>query len=173
LGLISSAAEAGSLAAKARGDDTTYLVPAFSGLGAPYWKAGAKASISGMTRTTGRAEIVKAAEESIAYQIADVVDKAREEGGINLRELHADGGAVRDTYLMQFQSDILNLPLEVSEQEELSAIGAAWMAGLALGIYSPGLHNAMKRRRYTPAMSAGERERRFSGWREAVIKTIV
>jgi glycerol kinase len=172
LGLIASAKEAGPLAAGANQDDTTYLVPAFSGLGAPHWKAGAKASITGMTRATGRDEIVKAAEESIAYQIADVVNKVREEGGITLRELRADGGATRDSYLMQFQSDILNLPLEVSENEELSAIGAAWMAGMALGIYSPGMHDTMKRRRYTPIMDRAERERRLSGWQEAVAKAI-
>jgi glycerol kinase len=172
LALIGSAKEAGPLAAKANRDDTTYLVPAFSGLGAPYWKADAKASLTGMTRTTGRAEIVKAAEESIAYQIVDVVDRAREEGGILLKELRADGGATGDAYLMQFQSDILNLPLEVTEQEELSATGAAWMAGTALGIYPPGLHGAMKRRRYIPLMETPERERRLSGWREAVARAI-
>jgi glycerol kinase len=172
LGLIGSAKEAGPLAARANRDDATYLVPAFSGLGAPYWQPAVRASITGMTRATGRAEIVKAAEESIAYQIADIVTAAHAEGGIVLRELRADGGATRDAYLMQFQSDILNLPLEVSENEELSAIGAAWMAGMALGIYGPGLHTAMRRRRYTPAMDASERERRLSGWREAVAKAV-
>jgi glycerol kinase len=147
-------------------------VPAFSGLGAPYWKADAKACLSGMTRTTGKAEIVKAAEESIAYQIADVVDTARKEGGVKPLELRADGGAARDAYLMQFQSDILNLPLEVSENEELSAIGAAWMAGTALGVYPPKIHDTITRRRYTPVMDAPERERRLCGWREAVAKAI-
>ncbi|MDR1469861.1 MAG: glycerol kinase GlpK [Spirochaetaceae bacterium] len=172
LGLIGSAREAASLAAGAHRDDTTYLVPAFSGLGAPHWKADAKASLTGMTRATGKAEIVKAAEESIAYQIADVVNTAREEAGIELLTLRADGGATRDEYLMQFQSDILNLPLEVSENEELSAIGAAWMAGMALGLYPPALPDTMKRRRYIPAMDAHERERRLSGWREAVAKAL-
>jgi glycerol kinase len=172
LGLIGSAKEAGPLAAGANRDDTTYLVPAFSGLGAPYWKAGAKASLTGMTRTTGKAEIVKAAEESIAYQIADVVDRVREEGEIEPLEFRVDGGASRDTYLMQFQSDILNLPLEVSENEELSATGAAWMAGMALGIYSAGLYADIKRHRYVSVMDASEREHRLSGWREAVAKVI-
>jgi glycerol kinase len=172
LGLIASPKEAGVLAAKAHRDDTTYLVPAFSGLGAPYWKPGAKASITGMTRTTGRAEFVKAAEESIAYQIADVVNTIREEGGIKLQELRADGGATRDAYLMQFQSDVLSLPLEVSENQEFSAIGAAWMAGMALGLYPPGMHDTIRRRRYTPAIDKAERERRLSGWREAVAKAI-
>ncbi|MDR0589880.1 MAG: glycerol kinase GlpK [Spirochaetaceae bacterium] len=172
MGLIDSAKEAGSLAAGANRDDTTYLVPAFSGLGAPYWKADARACLSGMSRTTGKAEVVRAAEESIAYQIADVVRAARDEGGILLKELRADGGATRDAFLMQFQSDILNLPLLVSEQEELSAIGAAWMAGMALGIYPSTIHDTTKRRRYVPAMDAAERERRVFGWREAVAKVI-
>ncbi|MDR2069654.1 MAG: glycerol kinase, partial [Spirochaetaceae bacterium] len=125
-----------------------------------------------MSRTTGKAEIVKAAEESIAYQIADVVEKAREEGGIVLKELRADGGATGDAYLMQFQSDILNLPLEVTENEELSAIGAAWMAGMALGICPPGLHDTVKRRRYVPLMETAERERRVFGWRKAVAQVM-
>jgi glycerol kinase len=172
LGLIASAQEAGALAKAARPEDTAYLVPAFSGLGAPYWKAGAKASLSGMSRTTGKAEIVQAAEDSIAYQIADAVDMIHREGDVALTELRADGGGARDAYLMQFQSDILNLPLAVCEQGELSATGAAWMAGMALGIYPPGLHGSMKRRRYLPAMDARERERRLSGWREAVAKVL-
>ncbi|MDR2305340.1 MAG: glycerol kinase GlpK [Treponema sp.] len=172
MGLISSAKEAGALAAAANPEDSSYLVPAFSGLGAPYWKADARACLSGMSRTTGRAEIVKAAEESIAYQIADVIQAAREEGGITLRELRADGGATKDTYLMQFQSDILNLPLLVSGQEELSAIGAARMAGMALGVYDSSLHNTMKRRRYSPVMETAERERRIAGWHEAVAKIV-
>jgi glycerol kinase len=168
IGLIGMAREAASLATSANKNDTTYLVPAFSGLGAPYWKTDAKAILTGMTRATGRAEIVKAAEESIAYQIADVVNTARKEAGIELLTLRVDGGATRDEYLMQFQSDILDLPLEVSENEELSAIGAAWMAGMALGLYPPTLYGTMKRRRYTPVMDAPERERRLTGWREAV-----
>jgi glycerol kinase len=173
LGLIRSAKEAGPLAAAANKEDTAYLVPAFSGLGAPYWKADAKAALTGMTRATGRAELVKAAEESIAYQIADVVNTACKEGQIFLTELRADGGATRDGYLMQFQSDILDLPLEVSESEELSVIGAAWMAGMAIGIYPAGLDRpAVKRRRYEPVMASSERERRLSGWRKSVAQAI-
>jgi glycerol kinase len=173
LGLIGSAKEAGTLAAGANPEDTAYLVPAFSGLSAPYWNADAKACLSGMSRTTGRAEIVKAAEESIAYQIADVTGAVQKEGGIILKELRADGGASKDAYLMQFQSDILNLPLSVSRQEELSATGAALMAGMALSVYDASLHDAMKRDHYVPLMETAERERRISGWREAVAKVMV
>jgi glycerol kinase len=172
VGLISSEKEAGVLAAKANKADTTCLVPAFSGLGSPYWKADAKASLSGMSRTTGKAEIVKAADESIAYQIADVVRTMGEESGIVLKELRADGGATRDSYLMQFQSDILELPLLMSDNKELSATGAAWMAGMALGLYAPAPRNSMRYRHYLPAMETAERERRLSCWREAVAKVL-
>jgi glycerol kinase len=172
LGLIGSTKEAGVLAAGANPEDTAYLVPAFSGLGAPYWNTDARACLYGMSRTTGKAEIVKAAEESIAYQIADVINAARDEGGIMLKELRADGGATGDAYLMQFQSDILNLPLSVSGQEELSAMGAAWMAGMALGLYDASVHIAVNRDRYVPVMGSAERERRIAGWRKAVSKVI-
>jgi glycerol kinase len=172
LKLISSPKESGVLAAAANPKDTSYLVPAFSGLGAPYWKADAKAILTGMSRTTGRAEIVKATEESIAFQIADVVNAVREEAGLPFKELRADGGAAKDAYLMQFQSDILDLPLLVSEQEELSATGAAWMAGMALGVYDSGLHASVKHRRYVPVMNAEDRAYRLSGWREAVKKVL-
>lgn len=167
-GLISSSEEAGRLASRANPLDTCYLVPAFSGLGAPYWKAEAKACLCGMSRTTGKAEIVKAAEESIAWQIADVLHSIYEESGIALKELRADGGATKDEFLMQFQSDILNLPLGVSEDTELSAAGAAYMAGIALGIYKPVLFEAMKRKQYLPSMKKEERERRRKGWLAAL-----
>ncbi|MDR2786249.1 MAG: glycerol kinase, partial [Treponema sp.] len=137
LGLISSSKEAGPLALTANPADTSYLVPAFSGLGAPHWVSGARACLCGMTRGTRRAEIVKAAEESIAYQITDVVRAIQEESGVLFTELRVDGGASRDSFLMRFQSDILNLPLSVPGPEELSAMGAAYMAGIALGLYSP------------------------------------
>jgi glycerol kinase len=143
LGLLSSSKEAGPLAAAANPTDTTYLVPAFSGLGAPHWVSGARACICGMTRNTGRPEIVRAAEESIAYQITDVIRAVREESGLSLTELRVDGGPAGDSFLMQFQSDMLNLPLSVPEREELSAMGAAYMAGIGLGVY---LHQVVKRK---------------------------
>jgi glycerol kinase len=168
VGLISSSKEAGIVAAQANPMDTCYLVPAFSGLGAPYWKSDAKACLCGMSRTTGKAEIVKAAEESIAWQIADVLHSIYEESGITLQELRADGGAAKDEYLMQFQSDILNTPLGVSEFEELSAAGTAYMAGIALGIYSPVLLDTVKRKQYLPSMEKEEREKRRKGWLDAL-----
>ena len=168
LGLLSSSKEAGPLALKAKPEDTSYLVPAFSGLGAPHWVSGARACLCGMTRGTGRAEIVKAAEESIAYQITDVVRAMEEESGLSLTELRADGGAAGDSFLMRFQSDILNLPLSVPEPEELSAMGAAYMAGIALGLYSPAVLSRCRRTRYEPHMDDESRTRRYQGWRDAV-----
>ncbi|GHV67230.1 glycerol kinase 1 [Spirochaetia bacterium] len=166
--LISSAREAGALAASANLADTAYLVPAFSGLGCPHWAPEARACLCGMSRTTGRAEIVRAAEESIAWQIRDVVESIQEEAGVHLRELRADGGASRDTFLMQFQSDILNLPLSVPANGECSAAGAAWVAGIALGIYDRHIWNRMAHTVYSPAMDETERGRRRRGWKDAV-----
>lgn len=129
LGLLSSSKEAGPVAQSADPADTTYLVPAFTGLGAPYWDSGAKAMLYGMSRTTGRAEIVKAAEGCIAYQIADVLELMGQEAGVAIQELWVDGGPAKDKFLMQFQSDILNLPVAAPEREELSGLGAALLRG--------------------------------------------
>jgi glycerol kinase len=170
LGLLSSAKEAGELAARANPDDTAYLVPAFSGLGAPYWKPLARACFWGMGRTTGRAELVRAAEESIAYQIRDVTAAIREESGVAPVKLFADGGPAKDAFLMQFQSDILDMPLAVTGVEEISAAGAAWMAGTALGIYPPGSFAPGEIREYTPGMKPPDRERKLRGWREALTR---
>jgi glycerol kinase len=173
VGLLSSSREAGKIAASANPDDTAYLVPAFSGLGAPHWAPEARACLGGMTRSTGRAEIVRAAEESIAFQIADVVRAMEEESSrrgfdLSLTELRVDGGPAGDPFLMQFQSDILNLPLSVPEREELSAAGAAYMAGLSLGLYPSSVFSRIKRTRYDPAMDEEDRTRRYRRWQEAV-----
>jgi len=168
LGLLSSPGEAGSVAACADPEDTTYLVPAFTGLGAPYWKNSAKAMLYGMTRRTGRAEIVKAAEECIAYQVADLISVMRRDAGLPITELHVDGGPTRDRYLMQFQSDILGIPLLVPDAEELSALGAGYMAGMKLGMYDGDVMKRMPCMRYEPRMPEEERKRRVDGWNEAV-----
>jgi glycerol kinase len=172
LGLISSSKEAGKLAASANPQDTTVLVPAFSGLGAPHWVSEAKACFCGMTRNTGRAELVKAAEESIAFQITDVVKAIEEEAGIILSELRVDGGPTQDSFLMQFQSDMLNLPLSLPANEELSGIGAAYMAGIALGKYTYNKLRDTPRKYYKPLMQAELRESRYRAWQEAVRRTI-
>lgn len=165
--LLGSSKEAGAVAASADPDDGAYLVPAFTGLGAPYWRSDARAVICGMGRGTGRAEIVKAAEESIGYQIADVVAAVRNEG-VDLTELRADGGPTRDGYLMQFQADILGLPVAVPKSEELSGIGAGYCAGIAAGVYPEDVNARGERKVYSPTKDDDWREKRLEGWRNAV-----
>lgn len=168
LRLLSSSKEAGRVAAEADPEDTSYLVPAFTGLGAPYWDSEARAVLCGMSRTTGRAEIVKAAEECIAYQIADIVRAMSGEAGVEIGELRVDGGPTRDRYLMQFQSDILDIPVAVPEREELSGIGAAYCAGIACGLYSREVLSRMERTRFAPQKDPAWREKHYGGWKAAV-----
>ena len=172
LKLIASPGEVGEIAAMANPLDSCYLVPAFTGLGAPYWNNAAKAGLWGMTRTTGRAEIVKAAEESIAYQIADVLEAARKESSIVLKELRADGAGAKDSFLMQFQSDILNIPVAVSRERELSAAGTAYMAGMALGLYDSSMLVKLEHSDYIPNMKEEERNRLRQGWKDAVARVL-
>ena len=170
LGLISSPGETEAMARQASPADRTYLVPAFSGLGAPYWDSSARASLSGMSRTTGRNEIVRAALDCIAYQITDIVEAMRKSAKMHIAELRVDGGPTRNAYLMQFQSDLLGIPVRVPDQEELSGIGAAYAAGMAAGLYDEKIFTLLKRREYLPAMEDRTRKARVEGWREAVNK---
>ena len=121
-----------------------------------------------MSRTTGRAELVKAAEECIAYQIADVVRAMEADSGVQIGELRVDGGPTRDKYLMQFQSDILNIPVAVPQHEELSGIGAAYCAGIAAGVYSKAVLARAERSAFVPLKSGAWRESRYQGWKNAV-----
>lgn len=154
-------------------EDSTYLVPAFSGLGAPYWQDEARAVIVGMSRTTGKNELVKAGLESIAYQVTDVVTAMARDAGVKLAELRADGGPTFNSYLMQFQSDMADVRICVPENEELSAIGAAYMAGISVGIYDEGILAANKLKSiYEPQMEDGIREKKHCGWKAAVSKAV-
>ena len=166
--LLGASKESGALAMEANPEDTTYLVPAFSGLGAPYWDSEAKAAIVGMTRNTGKAEIVRAAEECIGYQIADLVLLMQEASGLPVKELRVDGGPTKDKFLMQFQSDLLNIPIAVPKNEELSGIGAAYAAGFALEFWDQSVYEKESRTRYTPQMDAETRARKYGGWKAAV-----
>jgi glycerol kinase len=173
LGLIQSPSETEELAMKANPKDTTYMVPAFSGLGAPYWDSEAKAVIYGMTRTTGKAEIVKAGLESIVYQITDIIEEMRKESGIDIKEIRVDGGPTKNLYLMQFQSDITGIPVLVPSEEELSGIGAAYAAGIAMGIYQPeAIFDGIKRQNFVAKMGTEEKESKYSGWQVAVSKAL-
>ncbi len=174
LGLIASPKEAATIAATASDEDSTYLVPAFTGLGAPYWDSNAKAALIGMTRHTKRAEIVRAAEESIAYQIADIVSIMAKDSGVAVAALRVDGGPTRDNFLMQFQSDILAIPIMVPSIEELSGMGAAFMAGVGLGIYDiDNVLSCISRKSYEPKMPEDIRVRKYNGWKNAINKVLI
>jgi len=168
LGLIQSSREAGPLAGSAREVEGLYLVPAFSGLGAPYWDGAARAVIRGMDRNTGKAEIVRAAEECIAYQITDILRIMRADSGRPLSALRADGGPTRDSFLMQFQADMADLPIFVPGTEEISGWGAALAAGLALGFYHETNLPRPAGREFLPRMDGARREALYAGWRRAV-----
>jgi glycerol kinase len=168
LGLIENVTDASEVASGANSNDETYLVPAFSGLGAPYWESCAKAIICNMSRNTGRAEIVRAAEECIAYQISDIIFLMSQESGVELQYLRVDGGPTHDTYLMQFQSDILNIPVQVSETEELSGVGAAYAAGIAVGIFNTEIFTRIHRLTYNSAITQELRSKRIDGWKRSV-----
>lgn len=166
--LISGAAQTEELALSADPQDTTYLVPAFTGLGAPYWNNTAKALLCGMTRLTGKAEIARAALDCIAYQITDVVRAMENDTGNELAQLRADGGPTANGYLMQFQSDITGREVCVSETQELSAIGAAYMAGIACGLWSVDVLEKLNRKKYTANMDTAVAKEKYSGWKNAV-----
>lgn len=170
LELIASPGETEALAYAAHPEDKTYLVPAFSGLGAPYWDSGATAAIVGMTRTTGRKEIVRAALDCIAYQITDIVQAMEASAGMRIGELRVDGGPTRNAYLMQFQSDMLGIPVRIPDAEELSGIGAAYAAGLATGFFDDTVFSTLKRVSYLPRMEEKTRLDKYAGWQAAVAK---
>ena len=173
LGLIESAAETEKLAEEANPEDTTYLVPAFTGLGAPYWDDAARASLTRMSRLTGKREVVKAALECIAFQVTDVLRSMERDAGITLSELRVDGGPTANRYLMRFQSDIAGVRLRVPVNAELSAFGAAAMAGMGAGMFSEELlERTAVREIYEPRMTEAERKKKYSGWKEAVNKTM-
>ena len=168
IGLISTANETLELALKASPKDTTILVPAFTGLGAPCWKSKATAVIGRITRRTGKPEIVRAALDSIAFQILDVV-KCMEKGTrLSIQQLFADGGATQNAYLMQTQSDLLDAVIQVPETGELSGLGAAYMAGLSFGIFQENVFESLKRHSYRPAMSSAIREWKCQLWHKEI-----
>jgi glycerol kinase len=171
LNLIGSPKEAESIACSVKSNNGVYLVPAFVGLGAPYWDHKARACICGMGRDVTRAHIVRAALESIAYQIKDLIDLMIKGSGINLKELRVDGGPTRNEFLMQFQADILQKAVVRSRIEEISALGSAFMAGLAVGFWKD-IDEIEKLRiedkTYNYSLSKEETEKLYAGWQEAV-----
>ena len=169
VGLIRTDAEATELARSANPNDRCYFVPAFSGLGAPYWDSRAAGLLTGVSRTTGRAEIARACLECIAYQITDLTELMRRDAGVELGSLRVDGGPTASDYLMQFQADMARAAVEVPNLQELSGMGAAYAAGISAGIYDPDrVYEHVKRRTYAPAMPEERRAGLYSGWKAAV-----
>jgi len=175
LGLIQDLKDVEALAGSVPDNAGVYLVPAFSGLSAPYWSPGARAALVGLTAHTRREHIVRAALESIAYQIRDVLDMLRREAGVPVKMLRADGGPTRNHLLMQFIADLAGVSIEVPEVPEASAWGAAMNGWLALGRYSsladlPPLPPAAKA--FHPLMSAELVVKNYSGWQAAVQRVL-
>ena len=175
LGVINTAAESEQKALSVSDSAGVYVVPAFSGLGAPWWDMGARGALFGITRGVNRNHIVRAALESIAYQTKSVLDAMQSDTGVKLRELSADGGASANSFLMQFQSDILGMDVALSGTAEATALGAAYLAGLAVGVWggTDELKNLrVMGRRFSPQMSPGQREALLRGWERAVARCL-
>ena len=170
LGLIGRAEESEALAASLDGNDGVYFVPALTGLGSPHWDPYARGTIIGLTRGSGRAHIARAALEAIAFQTVDAVRAQEAAAGERLVALKADGGAVANGWLMQFQADVLGCPVVVPEIAETTALGAAYLAGIATGRWSLDQVGEMWREaaRYEPAMAEDEREALLSEWHRAL-----
>jgi glycerol kinase len=171
LGILATAADSEALAASVDDTGGVYFVPAFVGLGAPHWNAEARGMISGITRSTSRAHIARAALESIAYQTRDLVAAMESDAGARLEELRVDGGAAVNTFLMQFQADILDRPIVRPADVETTALGAAYLAGLAVG-YWKDLAEVESfwraERRFEPRMTGSARDHLLEGWQAAV-----
>jgi glycerol kinase len=175
LGIISSAPEVETLARTVDDNGGVYFVPAFSGLFAPHWRPDARGAILGLTRYANRGHIARAALEAVAFQTREVLDAVNADAGVDLEELRVDGGMVANAELMQFQADILGVPVVRPVVTETTALGAAYAAGLAVGFWSDldELRDKWREdRRWEPEMDATERERLMRNWRKAVTKTL-
>ncbi len=175
LKIISSASETEHLAISVPDTGGVYVVPAFTGLGAPYWDAGARGTIVGITRGTMREHIIRATLESIAYQTSDVIDAMCSDSGERIKKLRVDGGATANDFLMQFQSDILDIEVDRPEIKETTALGAAFLAGLAVGFWKNESELEACRKTesiFTPKISAEQRKELMFGWQQAVQKVM-
>ncbi|MGI6585133.1 MAG: glycerol kinase GlpK [Gracilibacteraceae bacterium] len=175
LKIIDNAAASEEMAASVADTNGVYVVPAFVGMGAPYWDMYARGSIMGLTRGANRNHIVRATLESIAYQTRDVLEAMQEDSKINLQALKVDGGAVANNFLMQFQADILNVPIYRPEVTETTALGAAYLAGLAVGFWSSKDEIAEKwnvDKVFEPVMDSSLRDKKYAGWKKAVSRAL-
>jgi glycerol kinase len=174
LGVLRRSGDIEKLAAKVRGSGGVYFVPAFTGLGAPHWDPYARGAIVGLTRGSGAAHIARAALESIAFQPAEVLAAMQRDAGLRLAELRVDGGASANNALMQFQADLLGVPVVRPKIRETTALGAAYLAGLAAGVWE-GVETVSRHwkvgRRFEPKMSSDEAQARMAGWSRALERT--
>jgi glycerol kinase len=171
LGLITTAAESQAIAGSVPDSGGVYVVPAFVGLGAPHWDPHARGAIVGLTRGSNRAHIVRATLESIAYQTRDVIEAVERDSGVTLSELRVDGGAAANDLLLQIQADVLGRDVVRPAVLETTALGAAYLAGLAVGFWKDPAEiagNWREDRRFSPRMPPAEREERYAGWQRAV-----
>jgi len=174
LGIISSAPEVEKLAASVEDNGGAYFVPAFSGLFAPYWRSDARGALVGLTRYVTKAHIARAALEATAFQTREVLDAMNADSGVDLTELKVDGGMVANDALMQFQADILGVPVIRPKVAETTALGAAYAAGIAVGYWSGEqdvIDNWAEDKRWEPSMEADERDRQYRLWKKAVTKS--
>ena len=174
LGIIDSAAETEALARSIADTGGVYLVPAFTGLGAPHWDSDARGTLVGLTRATGRAELARAALEAVCYQTADLL-RAMADDGLTPTALRVDGGMVANNWLLQYLADILDLPVDRPAIMETTALGAAILAGLGAGLYDSVddvAHHWQRDTRFEPAMDAATREARLEGWQDALTRTL-
>jgi len=171
LQILASAADSDAIAASIPDTGGVYLVPAFTGLGAPHWDMYARGALVGLTRGAGRPQIIRAALESIAYQCVDVVDAMQADSGRPIAALRADGGAAANDFLMQFQADLLRCPVERPPCMESTALGAAALAALHLGWHTlDSLAARPPARVFTPSMDAARRDECLAGWQKAVAR---
>ena len=173
LELIKDATETEALANSVEGDSSVYVVPAFAGLGAPYWDMYARGAIFGLTRDTGKAHLVKATLESLAYQTKDILKAMEDDSGLQLKNLRVDGGACANNYLMQFQADILDTEVHRPEVIESTAMGAAFLAGIQVGLWSQEDidQNRPMNRIFEPKFDRVKRKRLYKNWQKAVERT--
>lgn len=174
LHLIDQSKDSEYFAAKALGSNDVYVVPAFAGLGAPYWDMYARGAIFGLTRDTGKDHLIKATLESLAYQTRDILQAMQDDAGITLATLKVDGGACANNILMQFQADILGAQVERPKVVESTAQGAAYLAGIQVGLWKKEdiKRNRVVEKCFVPAMDADQRDKLYRGWKKAVQRTM-
>jgi len=175
LRMFKNAAETENYATRVESTDGVYIVPAFVGLGTPYWDSDVRGAMFGLTRGTKKEHFIRATLESLAYQTRDVLSAMEADSGITLKTLRVDGGAVKNNFLMQFQSDVLNVPVERPQVNETTALGAAYLAGLAVGYWKDCDEIAQQwnmEKSFEPNMEEEKREELYSGWKKAVHATM-